>query len=265
MGTPDPVARRGLTHALPGVDVVYDVHGDGPDVVLIHGWTCNRGDFDGVVADLSRDHRVLALDLPWHGDTVATSRDWTIDDLAAVVDAVAVAEGMREAAIVGHSMGAAVAVETVLAGTGHRVISLDGLTYMHMYPRQTEDAANAFLDPFRADFAAAMRDMCDRAAGPGADPVLIARVADGMCAADPEVAIAMMDELMRWDMDGALARADALVLSVDVFASAPLLSDTAVSRYGHRLNIVPVDLGGHFFLLQHPVKTAQLIREALAA
>ncbi|NBQ44416.1 MAG: hypothetical protein EBU23_18640, partial [Mycobacteriaceae bacterium] len=134
---------------------------------------------------------------------------------------------MREAAIVGHSMGAAVAVETVLAGTGHRVISLDGLTYMHMYPRQTEDAASAFLDPFRADFAAAMRDMCDRAAGPDADPALIARVADGMCAADPEVAIAMMDELMRWDMDGALSRADALALSVDVFAAAPLLSDSA--------------------------------------
>ena len=161
-------------------------------------------------------------------------------------------------------MGAAVAVETVLAGTGHRVISLDGLTYMHMYPRQSAEATNAFLDPFRADFAAAMRDMCNRAAGPDADPELIAGVADGMCAADPEVAIAMMDALMRWDMDGALARADALALSVQVFAAAALLSQTAVDRYGHRIDIVPVDLGGHFFLLQHPVKTAQLIRGALA-
>lgn len=254
-----------MVHSLPGAEVVYDVHGDGPDVVLIHGWTCRRSDFDGVVADLSRDHRVLALDLPWHGESVATSRYWTMDDLAAVVDAVAAAEGMREAAIVGHSMGAAVAVETVLAGTGHRVISLDGLTYMHMYPRQTAEAANAFLDPFRADFAAAMRDMCERAAGPGADPALVAEVADAMCRAEPDVAIGMMDELMRWDMDGALARADALALSVEVFAAAALLSQKAVDRYGHRIDIVPVDLGGHFFLLQHPVKTAQLIRGALAA
>ena len=245
--------------------MVYDVHGDGPGVVLIHGWTCRRSDFDGVVADLARDHRVLALDLPWHGDSTAVSRSWTMDDLAAVVDAVAVAEGMREAAIVGHSMGAAVAVETVLAGTGHRVISLDGLTYMHMYPRQTAEAANAFLDPFRADFDAAMRDLCERAGGAGCDRVLIAEVADAMCSVDAEVAIGMMDELMRWDMDGALARADALGLSVEVFAAAELLSQKAVDRYGHRMEIVPVNLGGHFFLLQHPVKTAQLIRGALAA
>jgi hypothetical protein len=52
---------------------------------------------------------------------------------------------------------------------------------------------------------------------------------------------------------------------VKVFASAPLLSDTAVARYGDRMDIVPVDLGGHFFLLQQPVKTAGLIRNAIAA
>ena len=252
-------------HSLPGAEVVYDVHGRGPDVVLIHGWTCRRTDFDGVAADLARDHRVLALDLPWHGDSTATSRHWSIDDLAAVVGAVAVNEGMHEAVIVGHSMGAAVALETVLAGTGRRVISLDGLTYMHMYPRQSAQAADAFLDPFRADFAGAMRTMCDRAAGPGCDPALIDRVARAMCRADAEVAIGMMDQLMRWDMDGALARADALALTVKVFASAPLLSGTAVMRYGDRMDIVPVDLGGHFFLLQQPVKTAGLIRDAIAA
>lgn len=259
-----PPDRRGLIHHLPDAEVVYDVLGDGPGVVLVHGWTCRRTDFDGVAADLARDHRVLALDLPWHGDSTATARSWSMDELAAVVDAVAVGEGMRDAAIVGHSMGAAVAVETVLAGTGHRVISLDGLTYMHMYPRQSAEAADAFLDPFRADFRAAMGQMCQRAAGPGCDPALLAAVTDTMCAADPDVAIGMMDELMRWDMDGALDRAEGLGLSVEVFAAAPLLSPRAVERYGHRMAIVPVDLGGHFFLMQHPVRTARLIREALA-
>lgn len=252
-------------HDLPDAHIAYEVHGRGPSVVLVHGWTCRRTDFDGVVDDLARDHRVLALDLPWHGDSTASARSWTMDELAAVVDAVAVGEGMRDAAIVGHSMGAAVAVETVLAGTGHRVISLDGLTYMHMYPRQSADSANTFLDPFRADFPAAMRQMCQRAAGPGCDPALLASVTAAMCGADPGVAIGMMDELMRWDMDGALDRADGLGLSVAVFAAAPLLSPRAVERYGHRMDIVPVDLGGHFFLMQHPVRTAQLIRGALAA
>lgn len=233
-------------------------------MVLIHGWTCRRTDFDGVVADLARDHRVMALDLPWHGDSTATARHWTLIDLAAVVDAVAGAEGMRDAALVGHSMGAAVAVETVLAGTGHRVISLDGLTFMHMYPRQSEVAANAFLDPFRADFAGAIRLLCERAAGPGCDPALVSRMADAMCRTDPDVAIGMMDELMRWDMDAALDRAEEAGTAVHVFAASALLSEAAVARYGQRLSIVPVDLGGHFFPVEHPGATADLIRGALA-
>ncbi len=258
------MARTGLVHEFPDARIVYDVRGEGPDVVLIHGWTCRRTDFDGVVADLARDHRVLALDLPWHGESTATARRWTMDELAAVVDAVAVAEGMRGAVIVGHSMGAAVAVETVLAGTGHRVISLDGLTYMHMYPRQSQESADAFLDAFRTDFHGAMRDLCERAAGSDCDPALIAEVAEVMCAADPDVAIGMMNDLMLWDMDAALARADALGLTVEVFTARSLLSDAAVARYGERLRIVPVDLGGHFFLRQHPLCTARLIREAIA-
>ncbi len=264
MSGPPSLARTGLIHEFPDARIVYDVWGEGPDVVLIHGWTCRRTDFDGVAADLARDHRVLALDLPWHGESTSTVRRWTMDELAAVVEAVVVAEGMREAAFVGHSMGAAVAVETVLAGTGHRVISLDGLTYMHMYPRQSQESADAFLDAFRTDFHGAMRDLCERAAGPGCDPHLIDEVAEVMCAADPDVAIGMMNDLMLWDMDAALARADALGLTVQVFAARSLLSDAAMARYGTRLHVVPVDLGGHFFLLQQPVRTAQLIRDAIA-
>ncbi len=72
-------------------------------------------------------------------------------------------------------------------------------------------------------------------------------VADAMGAADKDVAIGMMDELMRWDMDAALARADALGLTVQVFVARSLLSDAAVARYGERLRIVPVDLAATSF------------------
>jgi hypothetical protein len=66
-------------------------------------------------------------------------------------------------------------------------------------------------------------------------------------------------------MDGALSRAEALGVRVTALAARPLLSPSAVEAYSHRFDIVPVDLGGHFYPREQPAATAQLIRQALAA
>lgn len=248
---------------LPGVRVAYDLAGDGPPVVLIHGWACRRTDFAGVAADLARDHRVMSIDLPWHGESTATSLRWTMDDLGALVDAVVVDEGMRGAPMVGHSMGVAVAIEAVLAGEGQRIIGLDGLTFMHMYPKQPADRQQEILAPYRADFPAAVHGLCQRASGPDTDPALRADIARHMSEMDPDAGVRMLGALLDWDLDAALGRADALGLRITALAAAPMLAPEVVQAYGHRFEIIPVDLGGHFYLLERPAETAALIREAL--
>jgi len=248
---------------LPGARVVYEMVGEGPPVVLIHGWACRRSDFAGVAADLARDHRVMSIDLPWHGESTATSPRWTMDDLGALVDAVVADEGMRGAAMVGHSMGVAVAIEAVLAGAGQRIIGLDGLTFMHMYPKQPADRREATLAPYRADFPAAVRGLCQRAAAPDTDPSLTAQIADRMAEMDPEAGVRLLGALLDWDMDAALGRADALGLHITALAAGAMLAPEVMQAYGHRFEIVPVGLGGHFYLLERPAETAALIRRAL--
>lgn len=261
-GAPDGGTR---VRELPGARVAYDLVGSGPPVVLIHGWACRRSDFAGVAADLARDHRVLSLDLPWHGDSTATSARWTMDDLGALVDAVVADEGLRGAPMVGHSMGVAVAIEAVLAGEGQRIIGLDGLTFMHMYPRQPADRRDATLMPYREDFPGAVHGLCRRAAAPDTDPALTAEIAARMAGMDPDAGVRMLGALLDWDMDAALGRADALGLHITALAAGAMLAPEVVQAYGHRFEIIPVDLGGHFYLLERPAETAALIREALAA
>jgi pimeloyl-[acyl-carrier protein] methyl ester esterase len=41
--------------------------GDGPPVVLLHGWALHSGIWGGLPASLARRHRVHAVDLPGHG------------------------------------------------------------------------------------------------------------------------------------------------------------------------------------------------------
>ena len=254
---------RTLHRDLPGARVAFDVGGDGPGIVLVHGWSCRRADFDPIAHDLRRDHRVLALDLPWHGGSRAWRREWTMADLGGLVAAITDAAGFHDAALVGHSLGAAVAVEAALAADGGRVVALDGLTFMHLYPRQDAAACARVLGPFRQDFPAAVRTLCERSAAPVTDPALTDRVAGEMSAMPPGEGIAMLAALMEWDMDDALVRFAERGGRPVALASRWMLSPAVKEAYGRALDIRTVDLGGHFYLREDPAGTAAAIRAAL--
>src|SRR3569833_1806315 len=44
-----------------------EVNGNGPDLVLLHGWGLNVREWDGLVAELRDRFRLFAVDLPGHG------------------------------------------------------------------------------------------------------------------------------------------------------------------------------------------------------
>src|SRR6186997_2819255 len=86
-----------------------------PAVVFIHG-----GAFDHSVWQWQSRHlahqgfTVLAADLPGHGRSPGPART-SIPDMASWIAALIEAAGLESAAIVGHSMGSLVALETALA------------------------------------------------------------------------------------------------------------------------------------------------------
>jgi pimeloyl-ACP methyl ester carboxylesterase len=94
----------------PGGRVAYDVAGDGPLVICLHG----MGDLRSVYrflapALIDAGLRVASMDLRGHGESDATFE--TYDDVAAGSDLVALAEHLSGSAIlVGNSMGAGAAV-----------------------------------------------------------------------------------------------------------------------------------------------------------
>jgi pimeloyl-ACP methyl ester carboxylesterase len=51
-----------------GVKLHSTVTGKGPKtVILVHGWTCDDTTWTSQVPALSKDYRVVTLDLPGHG------------------------------------------------------------------------------------------------------------------------------------------------------------------------------------------------------
>ena len=98
--------------SLPGGDlqvVEKGPHGGSP-IVLIHCFTCAINYWDGMLPRLARAHRVIAVDLLGHGGSEKPTSGYTVPNQADLVAQVLGQLGVRNAEVVGHSLGGAVAV-----------------------------------------------------------------------------------------------------------------------------------------------------------
>lgn len=92
--------RAGLTATL--------LAGDGPPLVLVHGWGMHSGIWHTVAGLLARSHRVIGVDLPGYGASAGAGGPYGLDSAARLLAAV-VPEG---AVLVGWSLGGLVAMQT---------------------------------------------------------------------------------------------------------------------------------------------------------
>jgi pimeloyl-ACP methyl ester carboxylesterase len=83
---------------------------DAPVIVLVHGFAASTHAWDGWVKPLSKDYRVVMLDLPGHGLT-RTGDHYVVrpDSLEAAIDGVTRGLGLTRFTLAGHSMGGEVA------------------------------------------------------------------------------------------------------------------------------------------------------------
>ena len=77
-------------------------------LILIHGWACDSSFFSEQIKALSATHRVIALDLPGHGQSESPGI-LTMDLFAQATEAVRLHAKANKPILVGHSTGATVA------------------------------------------------------------------------------------------------------------------------------------------------------------
>ena len=100
-----------------GVGLVAEVAGNGPGLLLVHGFTGAKEDFADHVPALARDHTVVIFDHRGHGasDKPDDRNAYTLDRFAADIMQVADAANLRSFNLLGHSMGGMVARKVALA------------------------------------------------------------------------------------------------------------------------------------------------------
>ena len=88
-----------------GIDIKYEVEGEGPWVVMSHSLACASAMWDEQVKALSGDYRVLRFDTRGHGGSEAPSGAYTLDTLADDLHGVLSKLGVTSPHFVGLSMG----------------------------------------------------------------------------------------------------------------------------------------------------------------
>jgi len=249
------------------VSIVYDMKGEGePTLVFIHGWCCNRGQWENQVPEFAQDHRVVALDLAGHGDSGNNRAAWTIPDYARDVEAVVTHLDLDDVILVGHSMGGPVAL-IAAARMPDRVIGVIGVdTLQDAEFEFPPGMIEQFAGMFEADFEGAMEQFFDNMY-PKDEPH------------NRDVADRLMRDAMENDpqMAADLMRQFGVLESRKIFAACPVaiycINDDAPNqtfaernrKYNPRFHVVEMHDISHWPHLEKPAAFNALLHEQIEA
>src|SRR5579859_5148977 len=88
--------------------VHYEVLGRGRPVIFVHGWLGSWRYWVPAMQQLSTKYRTYALDLWGFGDSGKDSKKYDFKDQVQLLQAFMEKMGIAKAALVGHSLGAAI-------------------------------------------------------------------------------------------------------------------------------------------------------------
>ncbi|HEY7136627.1 MAG TPA: alpha/beta fold hydrolase [Acidimicrobiia bacterium] len=130
-----------------GVGLEVEVRGEGPGLLLVHGFGGAKEDFADHVEELAATHRVVVFDHRGHGasDGPEDPDGYTFERYAADTVAVANAAGLGRFRLLGHSMGGMVA---------QRVVRSDPRRVEALVLMDTSPGTPPALDPDLLDSAA---------------------------------------------------------------------------------------------------------------
>jgi pimeloyl-ACP methyl ester carboxylesterase len=207
----------------------------------------------------------VALNLAGHGASGNNRSDWSIANYAQDVAAVARQIPNAHLVLVGHSMGATVAlVAAPLIGERvSGVIAVEALRSVGQPPLPPAEIEQR-IAPLRTDFVGATRRMVSGSLFPrDADPVLVQKVAYDMSLEPPAIAVASLRSLLSMDFASVLP-----AVHVPVFAINSDLLPTDAARIRKSLPDFTLDVldhTGHFLMLEAPARFNPLLLKDLEA
>ncbi len=136
MVAPPPPHLDGVTHSwvnVRGLEIHVAEAGEGPPLVLLHGWPQHWWIWRHVIPELSRQYRVICPDLPGLGWSDAPSHDYAKEALADDVLRLLDALELPSVRLIGHDWGGLIGFLLCLHHP-ERVERFMALNIVHLWP-----------------------------------------------------------------------------------------------------------------------------------
>ena len=159
-------------------------------IILVHGWTCSA-DFWKASMSAFPKYRVIAIDLPGHGQSDKPRANYTMEYFARAIEAVIKDAKVGHAVLVGHSMGTPVIRQfyRIFPEQTLGLVVVDG----PLMPFATKAQMEPFIGPIRADFSKNGPPMVDGMLAPMKDEAMKKMIRQTMLSTPGYVAGSAMD------------------------------------------------------------------------
>jgi pimeloyl-ACP methyl ester carboxylesterase len=135
-GVPPGAPKDAFYASVGGARLRFVEEGEGPPVVLLHGFASALETWRGVMAELAKKHHVLALDMKGFGWSSRPAGDYSPQAEAQLVLALMEQRNIHRAQVVAHSWGSSVALAMALAAPERvtRIVLYDAWVYEQQLP-----------------------------------------------------------------------------------------------------------------------------------
>ena len=249
--------------AADGVPIHYSVAGKGePALVFVHCWGCNRNFWENQVSEFSKTHRVVAIDLPGHGESGLGRKNWSVESYGDDVKTVVTKLDLKRVVLVGSSMGGPISLEAAKRMPGRVVAIVPVDTLQNVEQKLSAEQVEGVFKQLQADYKPAVTGLLNQFFfSPSTPEAVKTRVINEATSRPPDTALAILKAIFSYDSAPVLRE-----VKVPIRAINSDLNPTNVEvnrKYAPQFDAVIIKGTGHYPMLEDPARFNQLLADIL--
>lgn len=248
-----------------GVEIAFtDSEAGETTLVFIHGWGINQTYWEHQLAALSKEYRIVTLDLPGFGMSGKKRSVWNVEEYARDVSFLIGQLRLGNVILVGHSMSGAIVVETALqpAVPVIGVIGVDNMKNidLNLTPEMEAEWAG-YYQTMREQFEASVKNESQYLFTDATDTTIQNRVINDLLKSDPTIAVDCLQHLDKYPFAEMLKRLkQPLVLINSDYQTTDTL---AFHKHEIPLDLLQIQNTGHYPMIEQPEIFNELLQEAI--
>ncbi len=249
--------------AADGVKIHYEVKGKGePALVFIHCWSCDRTLWENQVPVFAKNHRVVTIDLPGHGESGKGRTNWSIESYGDDIKRVVTKLGLKRVVLIGSSMSGPVALEAARR-MPERVIAIVPVdTLQNVEQKMSAEQVEAMVTQIQSDYKGQITQYANQYLfAPGTPAAVKERVLSQAISMPPELGVPIIKAAWQYDPIPALQ-----TIKIPIRAINSDLYPTNLEgnrKYAPQFDAVIMKGVGHYPMLEDPVRFNELLAGVL--